>query len=263
MNVSEFLNNVRRIADSRPTYRTGGSGKDGTCDCIGLIVGALGGKFDLHSTNYFARFQMRTLDSLLDESQLHEGSIVYKSRRDTAQLNARYQPGGTHFNGDMLDYYHVGVVTGIDPLEITHCTKSGTVDGITYDGSIRAWSHFGDLLAVEYTEDDEPEEAQPESTLFDFAVVHTEDGNPVHLRSTPSTKLPYIAKVPHGAQVEVLESAGEWATVRWNGQRGYMMNQFLRVIGAVTATKTASNKVTIQLSADAAMELYKALGGVL
>lgn len=263
MKASEFLKNVKRIADSRPTYRIRGDGSDGTCDCIGLIMGALGRKFDLHSSNYFARFQMRSIDSLLDESQLHEGSIVYKSRRDTAQLNARYQPGGSHFNGDMLDYYHVGVVTGIEPLEITHCTQSNTVDGITYDGSIRAWSHFGDLLAVEYTEDDEQEETQLETTLFELAVVHTEDGNPVHLRSTPSTKLPYIAKVPSGAQVEVLENAGEWSTIRWNGQRGYMMSQYLRVIGAVTTPKTASNTVTIHLSADAAMELYKALGGVL
>lgn len=260
MNVSVFLKNVRRIADSRPTYRTGGDGSDGTCDCVGLIMGALGGKFDMHSSNYFARCQMSTLDSLLDESQLHEGSIVYKSRRDTSQLHARYQPGGRYYNGDLLDYYHVGVVTGLDPLEITHCTQSGTVDGITYDGSIAAWSHFGDLLQVEYGE--EPEEDQLETTLFDLAVVNTEDGNPVKLRSTPSTKLPYIAKVPNGAQVTVLESAGEWSTVRWNGQRGYMMSQFLRPIGSVTAQKTASATVTIHLSADAVMELYNALKGV-
>lgn len=260
MNVNQFLENVRRIADSRPTYRTGGDGSDGTCDCIGLIMGALGGKFDLHSSNYFARFQMRNLDSLNDESQLHPGSIVYKSRRDTAQLNDRYQPGGSHYKtGDLLDYYHVGVVTAIDPLEITHCTSSGTVDGITYDGSIAAWSFFGDLLQIEYGEDSEP----TEPAAHDLAVVHTEDGNPVRLRSTPSTKLPYIAKVPNGAQVEVLESAGEWATIRWNGHRGYMMSQFLRVIGSVDADPEPENRVIITISASAAMELYNALSGVL
>lgn len=261
MNVNKFLENVRRIADSRPTYRTGGDGSDGTCDCVGLIMGALGGKFDLHSSNYFARCQMRTKDSLLDESQLHEGSIVYKSRRDTAKLNARYQPDGRYYNGDMLDYYHVGVVTGIDPLEITHCTLSGTVDGITYDGSIRQWSHFGDLLKVEYGE--EPEEDQPGIALFELAVVHTEDGNPVKMRSTPSTKLPYIDVVPNGALVDVLESADGWATVRWNGQRGYMMSQYLRAIGASAAEPETENKITITLSASAAMELYQALSGVL
>lgn len=259
MNVNQFLENVRRIADSRPTYRTGGDGSDGTCDCIGLIMGALGGKFDLHSSNYFARFQMRNLDSLNDESQLHPGSIVYKSRRDTAQLNDRYQPGGRYYNGDLLDYYHVGVVTAIDPLEITHCTSSRTVDGITYDGSIAAWSFFGDLLQVEYSEN----EATSEPVIYDFAVVHTEDGNPVKLRSTPSTKLPYIAKVPNGVQVEVLESAGEWSIIRWGSQRGYMMSQYLRVIGAVDADPEPENKVTITISASAAMELHNALSGVL
>ena len=262
MDVSVFLKNVRRIADSRPTYRTGGDGSDGTCDCVGLIMGALGGKFDLHSSNYFARFQMRSIDSLLDESQLHEGSIVYKSRRDTAQLNARYQPGGRYYNGDMLDYYHVGVVTGINPLEITHCTQSGTVDGITYDGSIRAWSQFGDLLKVEY--DSAGEEPQQPPAAYDLAVVYSEDGNPVKMRQTPSTRLDYIAKVPPGAQVEVLESADGWSTIRWNGQRGYMMNQFLRVIGAVEPEpEPPQAEVTITLSVSAAMELYQALSGVL
>ena len=39
--LSTFLAALQQMADARPTYRTGGSGKDGTCDCIGLIIGAL------------------------------------------------------------------------------------------------------------------------------------------------------------------------------------------------------------------------------
>lgn len=262
MEVTKFLENVRKIVETNPTYRTGGDGSDGTCDCVGLIMGALGGKFDMHSSNYFARTQMTSMDSLLDESQLHPGSIVYKSRRDTSQLNARYQPGGRYYNGDMLDYYHMGVVTGIDPLKITHCTSSGTVDGITYDGSIAAWSFFGDLLKVEY--DSVVENPQQPPTAYDLAVVYSEDGNPVKLRQTPSTRLDYIAKVPAGAQVEVLESADGWSTIRWEGQRGYMMSQFLRVIGtAEPEPKPPQAEVTITLSASAAYELYKALSGVL
>lgn len=262
MEVTKFLANVQKIVATNPTYRTGGDGSDGTCDCVGLIMGALGGEFDLHSSNYFARTQMTSMDSLLDESQLHPGSIVYKSRRDASQLNARYQPGGRYYNGDLLDYYHVGVVTGIDPLEITHCTSTGAVDGITTDASIRAWSHFGDLLKVEY--DSAGEDPQQPPTAYDLAVVYSEDGNPVKMRQTPSTRLDYIAKIPPGAQVEVLESADGWSTIRWNGQRGYMMSQFLRVIGtAEPEPEPPQAEVTITLSASAAYELYKALSGVL
>lgn len=220
MNNCAFLAGVRSIADSRPSYRTGGKGMDGTCDCIGLIIGAVGKKYDMHSTNYFARYQMRMLDSLLDESQLHEGSIVYKSRRDTSQMSASYQPGGRYHNGDMLDYYHVGVVTKLDPLEITHCTSTNDINGIAYDNSIRAWSHFGDLLDVEYTEEEISMEIYT-------ATVTARSGSTVRMRSRPDTDAPTVAKVPIGQAVQILESASGWSKVDWNGRRGYMMVEFL------------------------------------
>ena len=218
MTNNTFVENVVKIADSDPTYREGGSGKDGTCDCIGLIIGALGKKYDLHSSNYFARYQMRTLDSLLDESQLHVGSIVYKSRRDTSNLNARYQPGGRYYNGDMLDYYHVGVVTSIDPLEITHCTSSGTINGIAYDSTIKAWNHFGDLLDVDLTAE------EVEGMLY---TVTSPNGKPVNLRMRPDKSSPKVGEIPVGEDVTVVEKADGWGKLRWNGLSGYMMEEFL------------------------------------
>ena len=219
MKNAEFVDRVRQIADSNPTYRTGGSGKDGTCDCIGLIMGALGGKYDLHSSNYFARYQMRMLDSLVDESQLHIGSIVYKSRRDTSNLNARYQAGGRYYNGDLLDYYHVGVVTEIAPLEITHCTSSGNINGIAYDTSIKPWSHFGDLLDVTFddTEDD----------IGMLYTVTTPNGKPVNLRMRPDKNSPKVGEIPVGEDVNVVEQASGWSKVQWNGLNGYVMSEFL------------------------------------
>lgn len=259
MTVQQFLQNLQQIVDSNPTYRTGGTGKDGTCDCVGAIMGALGGKFALHSSNYFARYQMRSLDSLIDERQLHPGSVVYKSRRDTSQLNERYLPGGTHHANTSLDYYHVGVVTKIDPLIITHCTRGGDVNGFTTDNSISAWSWFGDLLQVEYED-----AGTPEDLVQYMAMVLSEDGDPVRLRSRPDTGGEYntIAKVASGESVTVLEQAGEWATVRYNGQRGYMMTKFLRRMDAETQ-EPKSETVTITIDKDAAQALYEALASVL
>lgn len=256
MNITTFLAGVRRIADSRPSYRTGGTGADGTCDCIGLIMGAIGKKYDMHSTNYFARYQMRMLDSLLDEGQLHEGSIVYKSRRDAAQLDERYQNGGRYYTGDMLDYYHVGVVTGIDPLEITHCTSTSNVNGIAYDNSIRAWSHFGDLLDVEYTEEEISMEIYT-------ATVTAKSGRTVRMRSRPDTDAPTVAKVPIGQTVQVLESASGWSKVDWNGQRGYMMVEFLQKQKKTeeSAVQSAGDAVTIALPREVAKALLAALEG--
>ena len=64
------------------------------------------------------------------------GELVYKARRPSDSgydLHGRYLQGGRYWTGDTLDYYHVGIVTGVSPLEITHCTSTNGVDGITTD----------------------------------------------------------------------------------------------------------------------------------
>ena len=113
MNVSDFLRNVQRIVDSNPTYRTGGDGSDGTCDCIGLIMGALGGKFDMHSTNWFARYQTFGLEPINhDRYEPEVGDFRYKARNPSNpkyDLLERYVTG-RFATGDLTDYYHVGVV---------------------------------------------------------------------------------------------------------------------------------------------------------
>ena len=54
----------------------------------------------------------------------------------------------------------------------------------------------------------------------------------VFLRGDPSTKNAYIGKINEGAEVTVLEvgeadNGTEWATVSYQGKRGYMMAEFL------------------------------------
>lgn len=74
MTNTEFVKRVLEISATNPTYRTGGDGRDGTCDCIGLVMGALGGKFDMHSTNYFARYKLANEpNQMTDEEELELG----------------------------------------------------------------------------------------------------------------------------------------------------------------------------------------------
>ena len=267
MNVSDFLKNVQKIVDSNPTYRTGGDGSDGTCDCIGLIMGALGKDFPMHSTNYFIRYQLADEpDAITDGTELQLGDLVIKARRETNpryDLHERYKPGGRYYIiDDLLDYYHIGVVTGVNPLIITHCTETGLINGIAKDYTLEGWTHVGFAEDLEY-EDQWDDATAP---VHDIAIVYSEDGNPVRMRKAPTTASETIVKVPKGAQVEVTESADGWSTILWNGKRGYMMSEFLRVIGmepAIQAPEDPESWVTIKLSASAARELYKALGGAL
>lgn len=267
MTSADFLSGVRRIAASDPTYRTGGDGSDGTCDCVGLIMGALGGEFPMHSSNWFARYRTEWLEELSGAAQLIPGMIVYKVKtEDDAgyDLHERYLSGGRYDTGDRLDYYHVGVVESVDPLNIVHCTSGGGADGIAYANTIHGWTHCGFVSSVEYsaTQEDNTMDGYPYN-----ARVVTQDGNPVKMRPSPSTSKPYIAKIPNGDSVTVQEAAQGWATVVWQGQRGYVMSQYLMAQNAennpADSVADAGERVTITIDKAAAAALLEALGGVL
>lgn len=223
MTVQAFLAAVTAIAAEQPSYRLGGTGADGTCDCIGLVMGAVGRiqptRYPLHSSNYFARWQTDELCPIA-HTRLTPGMLVYKARRDSGSLNRRYQSGGSHFNGDLLDYYHAGVVTGTEPIRITHCTSGGGVNGIITDTSAKGWTHTGHLHGIT-----EKEENHMTETIL--ATVTTQDGNPLKLRPTPGTEKAPIAKMPNGSTLLVYADAEGWAKVLWQGQTGYCMSRHL------------------------------------
>lgn len=272
IHVENFLQKVREIAERPLTYRTGGSGADGTCDCIGLIMGAMKelghAKYDMHSTNYFARFQMDTLAHVEPALELKAGTIVYKARADITKLHQRYQYGGRYFNGDLLDYYHVGVVESSNPLVIVHCTEYGNVSGITRDYSTKEWTHAGVLKGITFEKTTEPE-AEP---MKEKAIVIAKSGDDVNMRVRPSIKGGLIMRVPIGAGVLVTETAendaGEtWSRIEYGGYTGYMMRQFLkRAADSEDSQETdAENEhdVTITLPKNAAEAILRALVEVL
>lgn len=226
--VSTFIAKVKEIASRPLTYRTGGVGKDGTCDCIGLIMGAMyelgHKKYDLHSTNYFARYQTMELRDI-KERDLHVGMILYKTRTDNGKLNDRYKAGGRYDTGDYLDYYHVGVVTGIRPLEITECTEYGNVTGIVVSKKFNGWDCGGMLRGVLY-EDYGADNAVEEATMYQ-AIVSTEK-DPLRVREWAVTGT-ILGSVPKGKNVDVLEDAGDgWLKIRYNELTGYASGAYLQ-----------------------------------
>lgn len=226
MTNKEFVKRVEEIAATNPTYRTGGDGSDGTCDCIGLIMGALGEEFPMHSTNYFARYELAIEPQQITEDRDVElGDLVFKARGETNpryDLHERYKPGGRYYNDDLLDYYHVGVVTNIDPLIITHCTETGLINGIARDYTLEGWTHIGIVDDMEY------EDQWDDAPVKQMATVVADSGFTVNMRQKPSKAAPIVVRVPIGSRVEVQEKAQGWATVVFNGVRGYMMMEFLQ-----------------------------------
>lgn len=222
ISLDRFLSCVQQNAARVSEYESGGNGSGGKCDCIGLIIGALGLAGFLwpgtHGSNWAARNAMSTFERIADAGKMFLGEIVYKAREPGESgyaLPSRYEN-----SGDLRDYYHVGVVTGVDPLEITHCTS--VEGGIKRDNALGNWRWGGKLKYVDYNEQEEPDMETPYQ-----AIVTADNGKTVNLRAKPDIKSTIIARVTVGATVTVLDEMGEWDKVSHSGKTGYMMDKYL------------------------------------
>ncbi len=79
--LEKFLSKIAVIKALRPSYKTGGDGSRGTCDCIGLIIGAFrraGIKWSgIHGSNWFARKEITKLEKVNNVSELKVGDAVF------------------------------------------------------------------------------------------------------------------------------------------------------------------------------------------
>lgn len=259
--VNKFLQQVQKIKSLNPAYKQPGDGSNGVCDCIGLIIGAvrrMGLKWTgLHGSNYAARYQTVNLQYIASESQLELGDYVYKGvgkdGKGKRPCNAgtfthkwdlpdRYFQGHSYYNGDMNDYYHVGVVTQVNPLRITHMTSpSMKVDTSLGKNGKSPWNYCGKIKPlVNAATGDKPApspapDIQPpddQATTGSQAVVVSDNGFPVKMREYPNDSCRTWVKLPVGTKVTIVEPGEKWAKINGGGKKGwYMMAQFLDVVG--------------------------------
>lgn len=241
--IERFLSKIQLLKSRNLKYRQPGDGSDGTCDCIGLIIGALkmigiswkgdGKHSAIHGSNYAARYQMASLRYISDASQLSVADIVYKAHdpvESKYNLPGRYKNGGSYYNGDMNDYYHVGVVTSINPLNITHMTSPT----VKVDKKLGKWSYAGKLRVLS------SEAASTVQTPAPIPISNTENaligtvvspnGGPVKMRQKPSTLCVMWDKIIPGTVLTVLEYGEEWCKVSNGRRKGwYMMTKFIKI----------------------------------
>ena len=222
MNSAAFVSWIRQNAARVREYRNGGSGTDGTCDCIGLIIGAWrmsGNKWPwTHGSNYTARYLVRGLAA---GQPLRLGDLVFKAREPGAKGYAL--PSAYRGHHDKRDYYHVGVVPRTDPLEITHCTSvPGGIKRHTQRGQ---WTYSGQFNKLEIATED---------TMSYQATVYAENGQPVKLRAEPSDKCSSYTNIKVGTPAEVICENGDWAYIVAGTRQGYMQRKFLRTADTPT-----------------------------
>jgi len=253
--AAKFCEGVNAIYKEQPTYRIGGDGSDGTCDCIGMPKGALKRAgvdvTGMSGTNYAARHTIKNLQKIKKVEQLRIGDMVLKVRDANdpdIPLPDKYRKGGNDYSSQWSEtnFSHIGTVTGINPLEITHMTSPTAKK----DTKIGKWVYFGQLPWVEDT-------GAEETVKGEWARVWAESGSTVKMRAKPSATCRTWWAVPVGSEVILTDPGEKWSGITWAGRSGYMMSKFLR-------TGDSRYRVTITgLDEKTATEIVNKYGGMI
>ena len=254
--VEKFLDCVRENEARVTHYESGGDGsKNGACDCIGLIIGALRlagvGWNDTHGSNWAARNALQEAgpSTVRSVSDLEAGMVVFKGRRPEDQnykLPDHYQN-----SGDLTDYYHVGVVMSTNPLQIDHCTKieDKGISGMVSDTALGQWKYYGHMKSVEFglvmyhngqlrekelpwagkSDSQQLPSAEPAQSVLFTAIINADTGGTVNMRKGPGRKYDILHQIPIGTRVPVYDVGMDgWYQIGYVGKTGYMQGQYLR-----------------------------------
>lgn len=189
-----------------------GSAQTGCVDCAGAFVWAYRqfGQSIYHGSNRIARVYV---DALLPVSQARPGMAAFKVRKPGHQyydLRSEYKPGGKYYNGDVLDFYHIGLVDD-DSDYVLNAQSAKT--GFVRSKITQNWAYVARLKAVEYAE---------ETTM-----TRQVTGGGLNMRAAPSKSGRLITQIPDGSLVTVDEYGPAWCRVEWNGKTGYVMTEYL------------------------------------
>ena len=209
----------------------------GKVSCAGAFVYAYkqhGISID-HGSNYMARSEVVQLIPI-GQATVVPGMAAFKCRTPSDgkyDLPSKYRKGGASYNGDLNDYYHVGLVDE-DTARILNAQSSST--GFVASPISQNWSHVAYLKRVDYGDDASTSipgssvSGQPTAPdpVGDTAVTVADSGKTVNLRSAPKPSASLVERVPLGEVVTVTErTSAEWWKVKWGKHAGYMMSKYL------------------------------------
>ena len=241
--IRRFVDKCYEVYEAQPAYKNGASSLT-ECDCIGMDKYSFrenGVKFSTTGTNWSFRNQVENIRPIQSEADLNVGDVVFKAYSQGESgwdLPAKYQPGGSGYNGDMNDYYHIGTVKSVNPLQIIHMTSPTAKMDTTLKN--KGWDFAANWKKDYISDSPEPEPPTPPDppeppTPVEFATVHSDNGKPVKMRAKPSTGCKLYDELPVGTIVTVdqkdctIDNDGNmWSQISYGTRKGwYMMSKFL------------------------------------
>lgn len=225
--VSALIELFERMNAEHWKY-TEGAATQGNVDCSGAFVWAYQqfGASIYHGSNRMARVEVVTLIPI-NVANVVPGMAAFKHHKpgdEGYNLPSSYKQGQANYNGDLNDYYHVGLVD-TDTSQVLNA--QGKATGFVTSPISQNWSHVALLKQVDYGAN-VPQVSAPTLPATGMATVYAANGQPVRLRKTASTELPYLLEVPVGETVTLRgQEQNGWTPVVYKGLEGYMMSQFL------------------------------------
>lgn len=211
-----------------------GAASQGCVDCSGALVFAyrqLAGQSVIHGSNGQARHWIS--GSMMPISMAAPGMVAFKCRKpgeEDYDLPERYRERGVSYTGDLMDYYHVGLVDE-DPRYVLNAksTRAGFCrDQLT---AKNGWDFVAYLLDVEYPGGSEDEGKGEKMMQAVVSLPSGAAGSTVNMRERAQTSAPLICRVPVGSVVDILTDQGTWCKIDYIGKQGWMMSNYLEYGG--------------------------------
>lgn len=225
-------------------YVSPGTNNINGIDCSGAWVRCYKkhGYSILHGSNSIFRKECSSTGEINSKSDLKVGMMVFKNRFDGKEPE-KYQGDG------LGNFYHIGAVTSINPLVITHATSPNAKQDTKFNSNMNGWTHWGIGNKVELTEVTETDATEGGNEIVvevgelqgKNCKVVTDDKTSVNMREEDNKKGALVVRVPDGKIVLVTSDTGNsYVGVRWEDAegiyknvgkvyKGYMAREFLTI----------------------------------
>lgn len=129
----------------------------------------------------------------------------------------------------------------------THDELNYWSDAGTQYLKLRAYLTFYFATGSDGSSESETQTTPEFSGSADAAGMYTVNtgGGELNLRAYPNASSAVLNSIPNGADVEVIESDGNWASVTYNGLNGYCSAQYLERTSEITDISESSETTTI------------------
>lgn len=216
-----LINLFQRMYREHWSYKWGAA-QTGCVDCAGAFVWAYKqfGQSIYHGSNRIARVYVV---ELLPISKAEPGMAAFKVRHPGQRyydLRSEYKKGGKYYNGDISDFYHIGLVD-TDTRYVLNAQSAKT--GFVRSKIVDNWAYVAKLKAVSY----EDKGGDGMSETNEYVVT----ANKVNMRAAPDKKAERVEYLNTGDIVTVgIEYGNGWDYVVHGKKSGYVMAEYLRPV---------------------------------